>query len=618
MKVQMILRNQQANVNTMELDVESNFFPSDISVYITMPDGVDIAADIWLPKELASGGEPVPVLVEFTRYWRVAEGKSPRDRVLYFPEMGFAHAVVDGRGSGASFGFRQAEQSVTETDDFQHVINWLADQSWCNGSVISIGSSYSGNTAEIAMKDAPIALKASIPRFTDFDFYAHLFFPGGLQNKGFLKPWGEGVFALDMNQVGDDLHTAWKDYSYASVKPVGNDKDKVFLGRAITDHKKNIPLYIKLAGAECRDDFSMINGIDDVTEQWVSGHLVQENYRLQEIPSYHWASFNDAGTAAGVIARFLGNQAPMRVVIGWWSHGAQLDTNPFCEINSEASPGFKDQFTHIAAYLSELKTLACQQKRLGERAIYYFTAGQNIWQKTNSWPPLGISIKRWYLSSNNTLTDYQAQVEQGKDQYLVNFNARTGTHNRWNQMVPEVNYGDRAEADGQLLCYTSKPLSKGVEITGTPVIYLTMASTHTDGAVIAYLEVVGPDGKVTMLTEGGLRLIHRKVSLEAPSYPVFGPLHSFERKDLTPMPIDTPVEVGFEMLPLSVTLKKGDTLRVAVAGHDEDAFTRVPSVGNPMYTICRNAMNLSYLDLPMRLIAEASFGQNENPFFMES
>ena len=86
------------------------------AVYVTMPDGVMIAVDLWLP-EGASETNPVPTIVEFTRYWRAAEGASKSARVGFFNKNGFAYAIVDNRGSGASFGVREIEFSVQKQRD---------------------------------------------------------------------------------------------------------------------------------------------------------------------------------------------------------------------------------------------------------------------------------------------------------------------------------------------------------------------------------------------------------------------------------------------------------------------------------------------------------------------
>ena len=126
-----------------------------------------------------------------------------------------------------------------------------------------------------------------------------------------------------------------------------------------------------------------------------------------------------------------------------------------------------------------------------------------------------------------------------------------------------------------------------------------MTSTETDGAVIVYLEDLAPDGTVTMLTEGELRLIHHKVSNEKPPYPQFGPYHTFERKDALPMQPGKVEKIGFALLPLSVQVKAGHALRVAIAGHDKDSFQRVLKHTTPIYEFHRSAELVSFIDIPI-------------------
>lgn len=607
--------SDEDRIGSCVVDEPMQPFSRNLSVYIPMPDGVKIAVDIWL-SDTENTEDKFPVAVEFTRYWRVAEGEAPKDRVLYMTQQGFAYAMVDCRGSGASLGVRQSECSVAEARDFASVINWLAEQPWSNGAVVSIGNSYTAYTAEAAMIDAPPALKASIPRFSDFDVYTHINFPGGLLNKGFLMTWGESIRALDINNTAD-IHPLWEDYRSLSVKPVEGDNEKGLLKQAIADHQGNVTVQALLQPINYRDDFKFAGGLDQSADCWLASHLTQDNSRLRHVPSYHWASFTDAGTAAGAIARFMGTDVPMRVVIGYWSHGAILDTNPYKPMGSEPALGTEAQFAHIAKYLEGLKSPENDAiNRLKERALYYYTAGEESWKKTEIWPPQGINMQRWYFSDQTSLSPNRPQNKVGKDHYNVDFEAGTGAYTRWDQLVPEVHYGNRATADARLLTYTSKPLQQAVEITGHPVIHLQMSSTQTDGAVIAYLEEMAPDGTVTLLTEGGLRLIHRKVSNKTPPYPLFGPYHTFEKKDAMPMPVGELTEIGFDLLPLSVRVKKGHALRIAIAGHDKNCFDRLPPVGEQMYGIYRNAEAASYIDIPVRLI-DGSLKKNDAvvPFY---
>lgn len=112
-------------------------------------------------------------------------------------KKGYGVVVVDVRGSGASFGSRKAEVSTCETRDFSEVIDWIADQQWSNGKVISIGTSYVGDTAENASYSPSRALVATIPGFTDFDLYTSILYSGGVRNKINTDDWGYFVETLD-------------------------------------------------------------------------------------------------------------------------------------------------------------------------------------------------------------------------------------------------------------------------------------------------------------------------------------------------------------------------------------------------------------------------------------
>ena len=88
-------------------------------------------------------------------------------------------------------------------------------------------------------------------------------------------------------------------------------------------------------------------------------------------------------------------------------------------------------------------------------------------------------------------------------------------------------YPDRAEEDARLLTYTGAPLEGALRITGTPVVSLQLSSNKPDGALHVYLEDVAPDGRVTYLTEGILRLIHRSRMTPHCLYEQSGPSRSF-------------------------------------------------------------------------------------------
>jgi uncharacterized protein len=188
------------------------------------------------------------------------------------------------------------------------------------------------------------------------------------------------------------------------------------------------------------------------------------------------------------------------------------------------------------------------------------------------------------------------------DSYTVDFSTTSGAHNRWKTNLGggDVIYPNRTAEDKKLLTYTTAPLEADLEITGSPVVTLEMASTTSDGAVFAYLEDVGPDGRVTYVDEGILRTIHRKIATTPLSYVPLGPAHSYVRADAEPMPAGQSAEIAFSMFPTSVLLHKGHRIRVALAGADESMFDRIPANATPIWTVYREKSRASSLEVPAR------------------
>jgi putative CocE/NonD family hydrolase len=137
-------------------------------------------------------------------------------------------------------------------------------------------------------------------------------------------------------------------------------------------------------------------------------------------------------------------------------------------------------------------------------------------------------------------------------------------------------------------------------MTGSPTVRLYVSSDHEDGAFHVYLEDVSPDGRVTYLTEGLLRAVHRreKAPSEAPFVPL-GIYHSFREQDAEPLTPGEVTEIGITLLPFSTVFRRGHAIRVAVAGHDMSMKDRYPPDGEPVITVERNAQYPTRIVLPV-------------------
>src|SRR5208282_895877 len=132
-----------------------------VRVSIPMPDGVQLAATLYMPANLRPGGR-VPALLEYLPY-RKDDDEAIRDygNHAYFARHGYVGARVDIRGFGNSGGLQPTrEYSAQEQQDGERVIAWLARQPWSNGNVGMLGISWGGfNSIQMAMRRPP-ALKA--------------------------------------------------------------------------------------------------------------------------------------------------------------------------------------------------------------------------------------------------------------------------------------------------------------------------------------------------------------------------------------------------------------------------------------------------------------------------
>ncbi len=571
------------------------------SLYITMRDGVRIAADVMLPKNLPEDAK-IPAVLKMTCYWRAVDYRPPLswfqrpgefERV--FTGHGYALVVVDVRGTGASFGTRPYPLSREEVLDGSDLVDWIIAQPWSNGKVGAIGTSYSGTTAELLAVNNHPAVKAVIPRFADHDIYFDIAFPGGVLFDWMMKNWGHYTHLLDNNIVPREAGLMGRLF-VRGVKPVDGDRGRRLLKQAIAEHAENGDVYQLVKSATFRDDTNILSG---VTLDDNSTHTYKKDIERSNVGIYSWGGWMDETMADAAIRRFLTYSNPQRVVIGPWSHGGDHHASPYLPADTPTDPSMERQWLDCVKFFDYyLKDI--DNGMMSEKVLIYYTMGEEKWKSTTVWPPEGSVTRRWYMAEDNMLSDSEPTAESGADTYTVDFEATTGTLNRWHtQMGGDVIYPDRAEQDKRLLTYTSNTLAEDIEITGHPVVTLYVASTHTDGAFFVYLEDVDESGRVTYVTEGQLRALHRKVSTDEPPYAMLVPYHSFKREDGALLVPGETAELKFGLHPTSVLVKKGHRLRIAIAGHDKDTFARIPAEGDPVVTIERNARFASCIDLPV-------------------
>ena len=561
------------------------------SEYVTTRDGTRLAVDVHLPASRAPG-DRVPALLELTRYWRAAENPTTHERLRslgaldrFFLGNGYAVVKVDARGSGASFGTRPAEYGPQEVRDGWDIVDWVVRQPWSSGSVGAYGTSYSGTTAELLAASEHPAVKAVVPGWSDFDVYTSPARPYGLVT-AFIEEWGRLTGAMDRNDPA---------VMKANVRRVDADSSGALVAAAVREHARNPDVGAWMRQNEHRDD-----RVGDGPSYAQLGPVAWKTaIERSNVPMLVLVSWLDAGTAEGALDRFRTFRNPQKLVIMASSHGGLSHASPFV-VDSTPKPNnpTPDELAQLRLQFFDRYLKGIRNDVDRWPAVKYFTMGTEEYRTSPTWPLEGTSVRQMHLGAGGALAP-RAPAQVGSDRYVVDFGVSTGANNRWATQMgrPVLRLNDRGAMDTRMLTYTTAPLREDMHIAGSPTIDLTVSSTHTDGALLVYLEDVDAAGRSRYITEGGLRLIHRKLSRDS----VFGvsPHHSFDRRDAAPMKPGQPERVSIRILPTSVVVKSGHRLRLAIAGADSGVLARVPAEGTPTLTIHRGANAASVLHLPV-------------------
>jgi len=167
-------------------------FRSDVMV--PMRDGIQLAADIFLPaQEGKARSGRFPALLMRTPY-----GKDVRVAPFgrYFAAQGYVVVVQDVRGRYKSQGHWRPWYD--DGRDGYDTAAWIGRQSWSDGGIGTLGTSYEGGTQQtLAIADAP-NLKAMIPLFSVSNVGRY----GVRHNGAFELRWFNWVFS--MGEPGGD------------------------------------------------------------------------------------------------------------------------------------------------------------------------------------------------------------------------------------------------------------------------------------------------------------------------------------------------------------------------------------------------------------------------------
>src|SRR6476469_2520016 len=173
------------------------------AVKIPMRDRVELNSTLCLPNSVNTTPVRTPVIFTLTPYI----SDSYHARAAYFASHGYVFALVDVRGRGNSGG--EFEPFANEPRDGHDVVEWLANQPFCNGKVAMWGGSYAGFNQWATLKEFPPHLATIVPAaaahpgvdfpaphsiFASYDVQWLTFTSGVTPN---AKLFGESAFWID-------------------------------------------------------------------------------------------------------------------------------------------------------------------------------------------------------------------------------------------------------------------------------------------------------------------------------------------------------------------------------------------------------------------------------------
>ncbi len=445
-------------------------------IWIPMPDGVDLAARIWMPESAES--EPVPAILEYIPY-RKRDGVRLRDETMhpYFAGHGYASVRVDLRGSGDSQGVLTDEYLQQELDDGVAVIQWLAAQPWCSGQVGMIGISWGGfNGLQIAAMQPP-ELKAIITVCSTDDRYA------------------DDVHYMGGCLLGDNLSWASTMFAYNSLPP-----DPQVVG----EHWREM-WFQRLKGSGLWLDTWLQHQHRDA--YWRHGSIC-EDYSKVQIPVMAVSGWADGYTNA--VFRMLANlEVPRIGFIGPWSH-----KYPHLGVPGPAI-GFLQECLRWwdkwlkgeeSGIMQEPMLRAWMLESMPPNTFYHQRYGH--WVSESAWPSPAIQWKTLDFARYGLVA---AGVDKTDVTHAVQSPLSLGLFaGKWcsYSATPDLPH-DQREEDGGALLFTSDVLQEAMEILGAPIVELQLAVDQPVAMIAVRLLDVQPDDKSSRVTYGLLNLCHR-------------------------------------------------------------------------------------------------------------
>jgi uncharacterized protein len=472
-------------------------------VGIPVRDGVELAADVYLPAE---SDRPAPVIVQSTPYDKSNRAFFEHESRLY-QEHGYVFLVHDVRGRGKSEG--QWEAVVNDGPDVHDVIEWAAAQPWSTGNVGTTGLSYMGWTQWAAAAEHPPHLKAMVSTSAAGRWQQEI-------------PYTNGCF---------QLYFGWWVYlvrrRITEFHGIGEiDWDEVL---------RRLPLnairdFINPAGSTWKN---MVER-DTLDDFWRSFRF-DDRYDQIDVPCLHVSGWYDLEDLLGAFHHYehMVKESPasdrQRLLVGPWSHvKSRFPHSSYADVELGPAAALDMDREHLRWFDHWLKGV--ENGVPDDPRVRIFEPGTNVWREASEWPLssredvlyLGFDGTNGSLSTRDPSSDEPVRSFS----YDPNDPAPTQLDVRLYPIEDVPLNQTPVESRPDVITYVSEPLSEELAISGWPVLELHAATDGDDTDWHVKLTDIKPDGRSDRVTQGELRASYRD-SLSDPAPVVPGAVHRY-------------------------------------------------------------------------------------------
>ncbi|MCK1387609.1 CocE/NonD family hydrolase [Bradyrhizobium sp. 21] len=498
---------------------------------MTLKDGTRLDADVYRPAAPGS----YPVLLQRQAYSRRIACSICYAHPAWYASHGYIVVVQDVRGRGTSEGtFRPGE---TEIEDGAETVEWAARLDGANGDVAMYGFSYQAyNQLLAAAGDCP-SLKALAPAMGPWNPAHWAYENGALQMKHMIG-WGIQITAEAARRAGDD------DAFSALQAATGN---MPFNGPIAA-----MPQLLQKYRHYSHVMDWLETPVDSPYWDRVSPVTRVDAIRARHLPMLFVGGWFDPFLPATVEAfRVLAaSSEDTSLIVGPWIHFPWTRKVGSVDFGPEAQRNV--DLDHIWFFDRVLKGLPSDAEH---RRIELFDMGLKTWRQYQDLPD---ETQPLFLGgTGRTSMDPQDGAlgpRQNRDDNVEHI-----VHDPW-RPAPTTGgyYGvptgpvDRRVTDerGDVLTFTTETLEHAIEVVGDPEVELDLSCDRPSFDLSCILSLVTSDERAFQISSG---YAHYRSA--------------------------TPGRYRLKLATTCATLKKGERLRLSIAGADYPAYPINPGTG---------------------------------------